>query len=70
MSDEQAAFLSSANHSVSISVSESGEISLGVKFTPTGNMLEMDEAILAAVNAAGTVLTEHCLALYDIRSRQ
>ncbi|MDR1084141.1 MAG: hypothetical protein LBP22_04600, partial [Deltaproteobacteria bacterium] len=65
MSHEQAASLFSAGHSVSMPVSESGEISLGMKFTPTGNMLEMEEAVSAAVNAFGAALTEHCPALYD-----
>ncbi|MDR1084988.1 MAG: hypothetical protein LBP22_09060, partial [Deltaproteobacteria bacterium] len=36
-----------------------------MKFTPIGNMLEMEEAVSAAVNAFGAALTEHCPALYD-----
>jgi hypothetical protein len=65
MSNEQPAFLSSASHSVSMSVSESGKVFLGVEFSPMGNMLDMEMAVLAAVNAAGSALTEHCLSLFD-----
>jgi hypothetical protein len=34
-----------------------------MKFTTMGNMLDMEETVSAAVNAADASLTEHCLSL-------